>query len=275
MDKFLFSQRIKSLRLKKGLSQSALASEIGITKQALSNYESGKNEPNLYTLMKISNYFHCSIDSLLSNESTYINIPPITANLIKEELAVIQDDINRLQKKLENLFKIVDEISSLTNHTEEFAEEICPNVIDLQEYKDKVKNVKCRMTPICGDVSAGEPCYAEEELIDIIPIPEDLLCSSKEYFILNIKGDSMNELFEPKELVLVEHTHYVSNNDIAIVLVGTDEATIKKVSFDGDYITLIPMSTNPIHKPKTHHIKDVCIQGKVVGKLFDVLRPSL
>ncbi len=68
---------------------------------------------------------------------------------------------------------------------------------------------------------------------------------------------------------------YSYNDDIAIVLVGTEEATVKKVEIDGDYITLIPMSTNPIHKQKTHHIKDVCIQGKVVDKLFDILRPSL
>lgn len=283
MSKSVFSENLKYLRLKNNISQTQLAKSIGITRQALSKYELGDTDPNLYTLIKISNYFNCSIDSLVFGSVKLTdNSLKLDLDCFEREIETIQKTAILLESKLNSLRHSINTLkksSSIANlkHLEnnEFAEEIYPNVIDLQGYKEKVKNVKCYMTPFLGDVSAGDPCYAEEELIDIIPISKDLLCPSKEYFILNIKGDSMNKLFEPNELILVEHTHYVLNDDIAIVLVGTEEATVKKVEIDGDYITLIPMSTNPIHKPKTHHIKDVCIQGKVVGKLFDILRPSL
>ena len=263
------------------MSQSQLAKAIGITRQALSKYELGTTEPNLYTLIKISNFFNCSIDTLVFGSAT-LNSDSVNLDLycFEKEIESIQKTTTLLELKLNSLKNSITSLkdsSSINskNLKNEFSDEISPEVIDLEEYKLRKKNVKCRMTPMLGDVSAGNPCYVEGDILDIIPVPEDLISPHKEYYILNIKGDSMNELFSPGKPILVEHTHCVSNNDIAIVLVGTDEATIKKVKFDDDYITLIPMSTNPIHEPKTHNIKDVCIQGKVVGKLFDILRPSL
>lgn len=274
MSKIAFSENLKYLRLKNNLSQAQLAKEIGITRQALSKYELGVSDPNLYTLIKISNYFNCSIDSLVFDSVT-LNRNDLNLDLdcFEKEIESIQKTSALLESKL-NSFK-----NSITNlkisSKNEFSKEISSIIIDLQKYKNTNDDIEYRDVSILGSVSAGNPCYIFSDIIDTVPIPKNSLSDNKEYYILNIKGDSMNKLFTPGEPILIEYTHQILNNDIVIALVDSDEATIKKVTFDDNYITLIPMSTNNIHKSKTYNIKDVCIQGKVVGKLSDILNTSL
>lgn len=54
--------RIKDLRLEKGVSQNKLAKALGLTQQAISAYENGLREPDLETLNKIANFFNVSVD---------------------------------------------------------------------------------------------------------------------------------------------------------------------------------------------------------------------
>lgn len=60
------TSNLKYLRKKKGKTQDALASELQIGRTTLANYEAGISEPNLETLVIISNYFGISVDDLLS-----------------------------------------------------------------------------------------------------------------------------------------------------------------------------------------------------------------
>lgn len=62
----LFSDNIRSLRIKKDQSQEKIASELGITRSRYAKYESGLAEPPYDLLRKISLYWHISIDLLLS-----------------------------------------------------------------------------------------------------------------------------------------------------------------------------------------------------------------
>lgn len=282
MDTKLFPLKLKTLRLSKKLTLTELAKNIGITKQALSLYENGSREPGLYTLVKLAEYFNVNIDFFITEQLN------INESLLEINPDLLKDDIHNLKKLISNmentlisykqiLSNLESTINSIYNNScnEELASEISPEAIDWQKYKHRKKNINYRTIPLLGDISAGTPCYAEGNIIDLIPIPEPLLSPYKEYYILNIKGDSMNKLFTNEEPILIEYTNYVSSYSIAIVRVGNDDATIKKVVLDGNYISLIPMSTNNIHKSKTYNIKDVCIQGKVVGKLSDILNTSL
>lgn len=61
----LFAERLKNLRKEKGLSQSKLAEELHITKRKISYLETGQLEPDLKTLLNISNYFGVSCDYLI------------------------------------------------------------------------------------------------------------------------------------------------------------------------------------------------------------------
>jgi len=65
----MFSERLKELRKKQGLSQSVLAEYLSISRQAISRYEKGSAEPDLKNLTRIANYFDVSTDYLLGNEN--------------------------------------------------------------------------------------------------------------------------------------------------------------------------------------------------------------
>lgn len=62
----VFGKNLKNLRLGEGLSQRALGDHLGVCNQTVSFWESGSREPDLDTLVKISELFNVSVDFLLS-----------------------------------------------------------------------------------------------------------------------------------------------------------------------------------------------------------------
>jgi transcriptional regulator with XRE-family HTH domain len=70
----LFSDNIRHLRLKKEVSQSTAAEGIAITRDRLAKYEEGKSQPPLEILVKLSHYYHVSIDLLLTADIRKINL---------------------------------------------------------------------------------------------------------------------------------------------------------------------------------------------------------
>ena len=60
-----FKDRVKELREENGLLQRELASKIGVARTAITGWEGGTREPNIKTLVKLANYFDCSLDYLL------------------------------------------------------------------------------------------------------------------------------------------------------------------------------------------------------------------
>ena len=58
---------LKSIRIRKELTQSELASKCGVTQQAVSQYESGYREPDLETLKKLASALGCTVDELLQD----------------------------------------------------------------------------------------------------------------------------------------------------------------------------------------------------------------
>lgn len=64
------ANNIRHLRNLKGISQEYLSEEITITRSQLMSYESGRTEPSIETLIKISDYFNLPIDVLIRNNLT-------------------------------------------------------------------------------------------------------------------------------------------------------------------------------------------------------------
>lgn len=64
-----FAERLKVLRLEKGINQTQLGKQLGYGYTAIANYENGRNEPSFDTLIKLSNYFGVTVDYLLGNDS--------------------------------------------------------------------------------------------------------------------------------------------------------------------------------------------------------------
>lgn len=68
-----FNEKLQALRKEKGLSQEALAYELGVSRQAVSKWETAQGYPEMDKLIQIGKLFHVSMDYLLNNESVQQN----------------------------------------------------------------------------------------------------------------------------------------------------------------------------------------------------------
>lgn len=126
--------------------------------------------------------------------------------------------------------------------------------------------------PILGVVRAGEPLYAEQNIIGYFPADPKLIPPG-ECFYLRVIGDSMNlSHIVDGQLVLIRRQEEVENGEIALVIVNGDEATIKKFYKTGNVVTLMPNSSNPEHQPKVIDLKttELHVIGKVVGSFISM-----
>lgn len=67
---YMVGERIYELRKRKGLSQEDLASELGVSRQTISNWESGQTAPDLKQATKLAEVFDVSLDELSGKEKT-------------------------------------------------------------------------------------------------------------------------------------------------------------------------------------------------------------
>ena len=120
--------------------------------------------------------------------------------------------------------------------------------------------------PILGQISAGMPIYAEQN-IEGYTVTD--LNGGAEYFALRVSGDSMNAIgINDGYLIIVRRQESVENGEVAVVLVGDENATVKRFYATESTVTLMPQSTNPIHQPQIYDLHRTRI--KVLGKVVKV-----
>lgn len=114
--------------------------------------------------------------------------------------------------------------------------------------------------PIIGQVTAGQPILAVENIEGYFPMPPEYL-HNKNTFMLKVKGESMiNVGIYDGDLILVEEQPTASNNEIVVALVD-DSATVKRFFKENGHIRLQP--ENDYMDPII--VDDVSILGKVIG----------
>lgn len=114
--------------------------------------------------------------------------------------------------------------------------------------------------PIIGQVTAGQPILAVENIEDYFPVPPEYL-HNKTTFMLKVKGDSMiNVGIYDGDLILVEEQPTASNNEIVVALVD-DSATVKRFFKENGHYRLQP--ENDFMEPII--VDQVSILGKVIG----------
>lgn len=130
--------------------------------------------------------------------------------------------------------------------------------------KNLIPLKKIRFVPILGQIACGEPILAEQNYEGSVMVPENVNAT----FALRCKGDSMIDVnIQDGDIVFVQETPKVENGEIAAVVIG-DEATLKKVYYQNDTITLMP--ANSSFEPlvyKREEINDIRICGKAVAVL--------
>jgi repressor LexA len=120
--------------------------------------------------------------------------------------------------------------------------------------------VKPAALPIVGQVAAGQPILAEENIEDYVSVPELAGGESGEY-VLRVRGDSMkNAGILEGDYVVVRPQDTAGDGEIVVALVG-EEATVKRFFREDDHVRLQPENEalEPIRS------RDVKVMGRVVG----------
>jgi transcriptional regulator with XRE-family HTH domain len=84
------SEKLATERKKKGMSQEDLASKLGVTRQAVSKWESGQSEPDITTLNKICDAFEISIQQFFADDEPYKPVNPSSQNDRSRALIMMQ-----------------------------------------------------------------------------------------------------------------------------------------------------------------------------------------
>jgi len=114
--------------------------------------------------------------------------------------------------------------------------------------------------PLVGQVAAGSPVLADENIEEYVPVP-GIAGGDEGQFVLRVKGDSMvNAGILEGDHVIVRKQDTAKNGEIVVALVG-DEATVKRFFRDPEHIRLQP--ENDTMEPIL--TRDVKLLGRVVG----------
>lgn len=134
------------------------------------------------------------------------------------------------------------------------------------ELADRTQPADVHRLPVLGEIAAGGPLLAEQNVEEYVAVPEPLSRGGDEEFILRVKGDSMvNAGILDGDFVVVQRRQDASNGEIVVALAGEDEvaeeATVKRFFRENGRIRLQPENDElePIY---ADHVQ---ILGKVIG----------
>lgn len=138
-----------------------------------------------------------------------------------------------------------------------------PRAIEICDDSFQMVRTEMASLPIVGNVAAGQPILAQENIENYFPVPAEIVPSG-DSFALRVRGDSMiNVGIFNGDLLFVNSCNTARNGEIVVALVE-DEATVKTFYKENGYIRLQPENDtmDPI-------IVDHCV---ILGKVFGVFR---
>jgi repressor LexA len=128
-----------------------------------------------------------------------------------------------------------------------------------------VRNLVRPGLPLVGQVAAGQPILAEENIEDYVQVPPIAGGEEGEY-VLRVRGESMKDIgILEGDYVVVRPQDTATDGEIVVALVG-EEATVKRFFREADHVRLQPENAamEPIRS------KDVRVLGRVVGLFRNV-----
>ena len=135
----------------------------------------------------------------------------------------------------------------------------------VESVADNVRSLVRPGLPVVGQVAAGQPILAEENIEDTVQVDPRVGGDDGEY-VLTVRGDSMvNVGILAGDLVVVRPQDTATDGDIVVALLGED-ATVKRFFRESDHVRLQPENDTmePIRS------REVQVLGRVVGVLRKV-----
>ena len=138
-----------------------------------------------------------------------------------------------------------------------------PRTIEVMDDTFNLNRREIVNIPLLGDVAAGEPIFAAENISNYYPMPVDMLPNS-ETFMLNVKGDSMiNAGIFNGDKILVAKQNTAENGEIVVAMVD-DSATVKRFYKEKGHFRL---------KPENDAMDDIIVKDlEILGKVIGLLR---
>lgn len=270
-------ERIKQRRIELGLSVDEVAEKLGKNRATVYRYESNEIE-NLPvgTLEPLAKILETTPAQLMGwedeeQDENYRRIFARNLNRFLEINEKNQADIATLlnvsQAAVSNWCKGIkmprmDKVQALADY---FGINKSDLLEDKPEPHEKPRGVKI---PVLGDVAAGIPIEAIEDIIDYEEIDEDL-ARRGEFFGLRIKGNSMSPRIQNGDVVIVRVQPDAESGDIVIAKVNGDDACCKKLLKHADGITLL--SFNQDYEPLSFNKQDiVSLPVSIIGKVVEL-----
>jgi repressor LexA len=120
---------------------------------------------------------------------------------------------------------------------------------------------EAHVLPIVGEIAAGGPIEAYQEVSETMPVPE-FLAPSGDAYLLRVRGDSMIEAhITDGDYVVIKPQQTARNGDIVVAQVEENAVTLKRFFREQGRIRLQP--ANPAYPPQFYD--EVRIQGKLIG----------
>jgi repressor LexA len=131
----------------------------------------------------------------------------------------------------------------------------------IEVLKDKARDVVTPAgLPVVGQVAAGQPVLADENIEEYVPVP-GIAGGDDGEFVLRVKGDSMKDAgILEGDFVIVRRQETAGDGDIVVALVG-EEATVKRFFRENDHVRLQP--ENEAMEPI--RTREAQVLGRVVG----------
>ena len=138
-----------------------------------------------------------------------------------------------------------------------------PRAIEIIDDNFNLTRREVTNVPIIGNVAAGQPLLAVENIENYFPIPVEFLPNA-ETFMLNVKGESMiNAGIYDGDQILVQQQSDARNGDIVVALVD-DSATVKTFYKENGHIRL---------QPENDTMDPIIVENcQILGKVFGVFR---
>jgi repressor LexA len=141
-----------------------------------------------------------------------------------------------------------------------------PRAIELYREPKPEQAADVHKLPLVGEVAAGGPLLAEDNVEEYLAVPEPLSKGGEE-FLLRVKGDSMiNAGILDGDIAVVERAQDARDGDIVVALAGedetADEATLKRLFREADGRVRLQPENDALEPIYAQHVQLI---GKVIG----------
>lgn len=111
------------------------------------------------------------------------------------------------------------------------------------------------LRPVYDSAAAGFNVLAQDTIIGYMPTYISVPSEREQYVWITVVGDSMSPMIDDGSKILVRRQESVDSGQIAVVLIDGEEAVVKRVVYDKEWIEL--QSINPYYPPRRFEGKEV------------------